>query len=87
VQDFLELTRKFPELTDPAYEPLIGDTLQSEPSEDIVDVVSGYSSRAPAHTQLIVLRDDRLDPQTGKKTSYSGMAIVIANKVFPIQKK
>jgi hypothetical protein len=56
-------------------------------SEDIVDVVSGYSSRAPAHTQLIVIRDDRLDPQTGKKTSYSGMVIVIANKVFPIQKK
>jgi hypothetical protein len=106
VQDFLELTRKFPELTDPAYgkaiacieeclglvrrthqQPLIGDTLQSEPSEDIGDAVSGYSSRAPAHIQRIVLRDNGLDQRTGKNSSYSEMAMVIANSVFPIQKK
>jgi hypothetical protein len=100
VQDFLELTRKFPELTDPAYEkaiacieeclgqvrrthqqPLIGDTLQSQPSEDIGDAVSGNSLGVPAHTQRIVLRDNNLDQRTGKSSSYSEMATVIANKV------
>jgi hypothetical protein len=106
VQDFLELTRKFPELSDPAYEkaiacieeclglvrrthqqPLIGDALQSQPSEDVGDAVSGYSLGAPAHTQRLALRANSLNQRTGKSSSYSEMATVIANKVFPIQKK